>query len=694
MDNDYYQIVPLKRFQEILSKEYDLSLSDSTGRSLYAICRGWATLARMLAQASVNEDAIEDLAEYWQAQCPTALLACIDLPTALTRQLILTLHKLGPLPLTVLEKIPVLNSEITKILTLDTWFSLKQGVLFLKSDVLSQLILNNFPVPPSENIIESLISTYKNRTRCCDKVITAALLINDFELADSLLQRHSTYLLSQLKLQELKQLTDELDSLKVIQQSQLLFNCACCHFLLGDIDASRIYFRRVLNNLKQQPDISLSSITPENERAAFFAGVVLYARFTDTTIKDESQLSTSIQKDLSINTMSTFLKAYKFSRAGQLDKLDKVLKTGLLRSVSLNEHSFYIVFSMLHFWNLLLSCNTKKALIFAEEVKLYLLVNGVTYKGAHEWFLLMDLLRLRLEGNMPELERLARSYLENSEFSKDSIRLLFLKALLMENNLIHQNTITPDSDFKELLQLHSTSFHLNYWLPVATDLRRTHQALSSGDYETSLSEAGDQMALGVRSQASLICTLKIQLHKYQYLGLYPILEKLTLTLSESSQWLRYYEVLVLKAVYLFHHGDIDKALNMFSDAVLNLSKQNLLGAILDPFLLWLVFLEQPRHFSGRGDLLMLLEQSGLEQKVKIIKDAEVHKNDKLSRREKDVLGLLAQGLKNKDIAENLNLSISTVRTHLHNIYEKFSVNSRAAAIVHACQKNLITLDSQ
>ncbi len=693
MDNDYYQTVPLKHFQVMLSQEYDLSLSDSNYRSLYAICRGWPPLARILAQTSVNDDnVIDDLAEYWQAQCPAALLKCLDLPTVLTRQLILTLQKLGPLPLTALEKIPTLNCQMAEIIKPSSWFTIKQGVLFLRSGVISQLMLGYFPVPSPEEIVNSLICIYKNQIRCCDKVITAALLINNMELADSLLQRHSSYLLSQLKLQELKKLTDELDDLKTIQHPQLLFNCAACHFLLGDIEASRNYFRRVLNNLQQETNSPLPNITPENERAAFFAGVVLYARFTDTTIKDESQFSTCIQKDLSINTMSIFLKAYKFSRAGQLDKLDKVLKTGLLRSVSLNEYSLYVVFSMLHFWNLLLSCNTEKAINFAEEAKSYLLINGVTYKGAHEWFLLMDLLRLRLEGNMPELERLALSYLKSTEFLKDSIRLLHLKALLIENNLIHQNITSSDNDFKQLLQLHNASFHLNYWLPTATDLHRTYQSLSNDDHEINISKAEYQIGLGVRAQASLICTLKMQLHKQHYLGVYPILKKLTIALTESSQWLRRYEVLVLKAVYLFHHQNTAQALSLFSDVVLKLSEQKLLGALLDPFLLWRVFLEQPCDFPGRDDLLILLKKSNLTDRIKL-KQVILHQPDKLSKREKEVIILLSHGFKNKDIAEKLNLSTSTIRTHLQNIYSKFSVDTRTAAIVYAYQHNIISPSS-
>jgi DNA-binding NarL/FixJ family response regulator len=51
----------------------------------------------------------------------------------------------------------------------------------------------------------------------------------------------------------------------------------------------------------------------------------------------------------------------------------------------------------------------------------------------------------------------------------------------------------------------------------------------------------------------------------------------------------------------------------------------------------------------------------------------------LSRREQEVLELLAEGSSNKVIAEKLNLSIETVTWHLRHIYAKLHVRSRTQA---------------
>lgn len=53
----------------------------------------------------------------------------------------------------------------------------------------------------------------------------------------------------------------------------------------------------------------------------------------------------------------------------------------------------------------------------------------------------------------------------------------------------------------------------------------------------------------------------------------------------------------------------------------------------------------------------------------------------LTRREVQVVQLVSQGLANKAIAENLGLREGTVKIHLHNIYQKLQVSSRARLIL-------------
>lgn len=59
----------------------------------------------------------------------------------------------------------------------------------------------------------------------------------------------------------------------------------------------------------------------------------------------------------------------------------------------------------------------------------------------------------------------------------------------------------------------------------------------------------------------------------------------------------------------------------------------------------------------------------------------------LSSRENEILLLLTKGLLYKEIAEQLSISVSTVRQHIHHIYEKLHVQNRTEAINKAFGKN-------
>ncbi len=55
--------------------------------------------------------------------------------------------------------------------------------------------------------------------------------------------------------------------------------------------------------------------------------------------------------------------------------------------------------------------------------------------------------------------------------------------------------------------------------------------------------------------------------------------------------------------------------------------------------------------------------------------------EKLTKREQEILALLAKGYLYKEIADQLGVTLSTVRAHLHTVYEKLHVQSRTEAVV-------------
>lgn len=63
--------------------------------------------------------------------------------------------------------------------------------------------------------------------------------------------------------------------------------------------------------------------------------------------------------------------------------------------------------------------------------------------------------------------------------------------------------------------------------------------------------------------------------------------------------------------------------------------------------------------------------------------------EKLTLREREVLTLLGRGFSTQEIAEELSISLSTVRNHIQSIFAKLGVHSRPEAVVFAYQNGLI-----
>ncbi|MCR4415889.1 MAG: response regulator transcription factor [Thermoguttaceae bacterium] len=65
----------------------------------------------------------------------------------------------------------------------------------------------------------------------------------------------------------------------------------------------------------------------------------------------------------------------------------------------------------------------------------------------------------------------------------------------------------------------------------------------------------------------------------------------------------------------------------------------------------------------------------------------------LTTRELEILDLIAQHLSNKQIARKLNISLYTVKNHVHNIVEKLRVEGRFQAVEYARQRHWLTQPS-
>ena len=106
-------------------------------------------------------------------------------------------------------------------------------------------------------------------------------------------------------------------------------------------------------------------------------------------------------------------------------------------------------------------------------------------------------------------------------------------------------------------------------------------------------------------------------------------------------------------------------------------------------------------FTGLGIWLALKLSKPKIETVVVEKEVYVTRNEnfvldtslvaqlELSKRELEILNLLAQGHSNQEIAAKLFVSVSTVKTHVQNLFEKLEVKRRIQAVEKAKRLNLI-----
>ena len=73
-------------------------------------------------------------------------------------------------------------------------------------------------------------------------------------------------------------------------------------------------------------------------------------------------------------------------------------------------------------------------------------------------------------------------------------------------------------------------------------------------------------------------------------------------------------------------------------------------------------------------------------------EEELDNQETLSQREKEIVICVVKGMTNKEIAENLFLSIHTVITHRRNISKKLQIHSAAGLTIYAIVNKLVTLN--
>ena len=84
----------------------------------------------------------------------------------------------------------------------------------------------------------------------------------------------------------------------------------------------------------------------------------------------------------------------------------------------------------------------------------------------------------------------------------------------------------------------------------------------------------------------------------------------------------------------------------------------------------------------------------IDSGVKEMSHPKLIQSVKMTKREREIVSLIAEGLANKEIAFKLNLSIYTVKSHVHNILEKMALNTRVQIAIHSYSNEETSPDKQ
>lgn len=165
-------------------------------------------------------------------------------------------------------------------------------------------------------------------------------------------------------------------------------------------------------------------------------------------------------------------------------------------------------------------------------------------------------------------------------------------------------------------------------------------------------------------------------------------------LAESAKWNgKTIEILVLQALALHSNGDTPEALNALEKALILAKPGGYIRTFVDqgqPMaeLLQLAISKEISPIYSRR--LLRIHESERQTRKEENKDALASTLvEPLSKRELEVLKMLASDLSGPEIARELSVALSTVRYHTNNIYGKLSVHNRRQAVLRANELDLL-----
>jgi LuxR family transcriptional regulator, maltose regulon positive regulatory protein len=178
----------------------------------------------------------------------------------------------------------------------------------------------------------------------------------------------------------------------------------------------------------------------------------------------------------------------------------------------------------------------------------------------------------------------------------------------------------------------------------------------------------------------------------------PLLEELGKTAEAAGRTGNLIEILALQALALWAGSKKERAVSALAQALTLAEPEGYVRTIVDegPQMATLLSEVLGAKQRGRTDLLRCVPahylkklQAALERDAASAASPAAGLPEPLSERELEVLRLIASGKSNRRIAEELYVSLGTVKTHINNLYRKLDAHSRTQALARARELKLL-----
>lgn len=655
---------------------------------LYALSRGWPALVFDLVCAGFCGE------EQYRSRARDALTRALGEPKVPALKAVSILRDLEGMPADLMQgefvaddiRFGMMDACTTGLLSLREQSG---GVRWLRCSVLGELQLAYGRQVNATGELDAMISGLLQHGQ---QTVALPLLLRSgrIDQAEQAILAVGDALISRLRIHALFGWIVALDTRRRIVHPLILMLAVRCAFYAGKRNELEYFFEKLTQCLLQPPESASWQALSREHGQRLVAEYRLFARVVRPQAALPLQLDQAFApEDASGDLFGLLQRALQCAEQGDIVTALPLIESGFQRTGVTRQLPLHLIFSILRIWLLVLSCQMRQAEEFLCRLKRELAQQSVVFLGIYEWLDVMDVLLLRIRGDIAGADRRVSQFLEQESFTMDFQKHYLLLNIKADIALAGHNFHEARHGISKLASLQQTSAKRSYWFACADAMKVVLDTLEGLHGAVPGMSSTPAMA-DLTEQTATLWSIKRRLFLDREFDPLPVLESLYAVFAQSGQWLRLLEVDVLRAVVLFRQGEANKASDLFGKVFEQLEDRGLLGVLIDPFLLWSELLQASMPIAQRQRIAEFHNRLRPQNRMPALAaEASAVVFPALSKREKQVLERVALGLSNLEIAVQLCVSITTVRTHLQNIYRKLDVYNRTEAAILALKHRLV-----